>query len=213
VEPAWRALGGRPAILEAHVPFDRELSVLGARTRSGDVRFWPLVENEHRDGILRVSRAPAPAPAEVEREAVRHLGRLLQHLDHVGVATLELFACGNRLLANELAARVHNSGHWTWEGATTSQFENHLRAVADLPLGEVGALGPCAMVNAIGALPPAERVLAVPGATLHRYGKTPAPGRKLGHVTVLAPSPEALETRLARILALVGEPAPGSRAP
>ncbi len=149
------------------------------------MRCYPLVENHHRDGILRLTLAPAPGlRPELQELAEDYARRVLDRLGYVGVLALELFQVGGRLLANEIAPRVHNSGHWTIDGAATSQFENHVRAVAGLPLGGCAALGPCAMVNLIGETPAAAAVLAVDGAHLHLYGKAPRPGRKLGHVTV-----------------------------
>ncbi len=189
--PAWDELGGVPLILESVVPFDRELSVLAVRGLDGAVACWPLVENHHEGGILRVSRAPAPASTETATPRCRRAARswraqLLDDLDHVGVLAVELFDVGGELLANEIAPRVHNSGHWTIEGAVTSQFENHVRAVLGWPLGSTAARGPSAMVNCIGVMPARDAVLAIPGAHLHDYGKSPRPGRKLGHVTVVA---------------------------
>src|SRR4051812_36301411 len=191
---AFAALGGVPLILEAFVPFTRELSVLAARGVDGDVRAFPLVENVHRDGILRVSRAPGPSVDATLQAAGEALAQqLLDDLDYVGVLAVELFESDGVLLANEMAPRVHNSGHWTIEGAETSQFEQHLRAVLGWPLGSPAARGHAAMCNAIGALPPRDSVLAVPGARLHDYGKEPRPGRKLGHVTVVAESADELD--------------------
>jgi 5-(carboxyamino)imidazole ribonucleotide synthase len=201
VEPGFAELSaGGPLILETFVDFDRELSVLAARSRRGEVRVWPLVENHHVDGILRVSRAPAPdVTPELQQAAAGYAGSLLAHFDYVGVITLELFQFGDQLAANEMAPRVHNSGHWTIEGAVTSQFENHLRAILDWPLGSTEAVGVSAMVNLIGELPDPAVLLAVDGAHLHRYAKAPRPGRKVGHITVTAPDAEALETRLAQL--------------
>jgi 5-(carboxyamino)imidazole ribonucleotide synthase len=204
LDGAWDAIGGVPLILEQLVPFDRELSVLAVRGRDGDTAHWPLVENEHRDGILRVSRAPAPvSDPTTESLAADYAARVLDELAYVGVLAIELFHVGTDLLANELAPRVHNSGHWTIEGAVTSQFENHLRAVVGWPLGGTEARGACGMVNCIGGLPEAATVLAVPGAHLHDYGKTPRPGRKVGHVTVVASSVDERDESLARVAALV----------
>lgn len=184
-DAAWAMLGGRPLIAEAWVPFERELSIVGARTRDGSTCAWPLTENRHADGILRVSLAPVEDSA-LERVAAGYLEDLLDELDYVGVLALELFASGNRLLANEFAPRVHNSGHWTIEGATTSQFENHIRAVCSEPLGRADCRDFAGMVNLIGSIPAAVREFADPRATLHDYGKTARAGRKLGHVTVVA---------------------------
>jgi 5-(carboxyamino)imidazole ribonucleotide synthase len=204
VESAWSQLGGVPLILEALVPFTRELSIIAVRDVGGETRCWPVVENVHRDGILRLTRAPAPrADDALQRSAEACIVPLLDALDYVGVACVELFDVDGGLLVNEIAPRVHNSGHWTIEGAETSQFENHLRAVLGLPLGSTFARGPSAMVNCIGAMPAAAEILAVPGAHLYDYGKTPRPGRKLGHVTIVAPDPHLLEERLERVMALV----------
>jgi 5-(carboxyamino)imidazole ribonucleotide synthase len=199
-EQAWGVLGGRPLILEGFVPFDRELSVLAVRGRDGGCAFYPLVENLHRDGILRLSVAPAPrlTPA-LQAQAEGHARRALEVLGYVGVLAIEFFEVAGRLLANEMAPRVHNSGHWTIEGAECSQFENHLRAVLGRPLGSSAAVGCSAMVNLIGALPPAGSLLAVPGTHLHLYGKAPRPRRKLGHVTVCATDAAALADRLSRV--------------
>ncbi len=195
---AWDSIGAAgPFIFEAFVSFDRELSMLAVRNVDGDTRTWPLVENHHVDGILRVSRAPALDLTEAIATAARaSVTALLDDLDYVGVVTLELFQVGDQLLANEMAPRVHNSGHWTIEGAVTSQFENHIRAVLGWPLGSTEPIGVSAMVNCIGRLPDPADVLAVEGAHLHRYGKSPRRGRKVGHVTVVAPDAATLETRL-----------------
>ncbi|MFI5046415.1 MAG: 5-(carboxyamino)imidazole ribonucleotide synthase [Acidimicrobiia bacterium] len=205
LDAAWDALGATPLVLEALVPFDRELSVVAVRGLGGEVACWPVVENEHRDGILRLTRAPAPGTTpELERDARAIATSLLAELDHVGVLAIELFDVSGTLLANELAPRVHNSGHWTIEGAITSQFENHVRAVLGLPLGATDSRGVAAMVNCIGAMPDPAAVLAVPGAHLHDYGKAPRPGRKLGHVTVVADTDTDLDTRLEAVLASPG---------
>jgi 5-(carboxyamino)imidazole ribonucleotide synthase len=204
---AWAALRGVPLILERFVAFARELSVVAVRALDGTTLSWPVVENLHHEGILRVTRAPAPGIDASLRDRAEQLVReLLDDLDHVGVACVELFEVDGDLLANELAPRVHNSGHWTIEGAATSQFENHVRAVLGWPLGSTGARGPAAMVNCIGAVPDAATVLAVPGVHLHDYGKAPRLGRKVGHVTVTAPDEEELERRLAPVLDLAGPP-------
>lgn len=189
-----------PLILEKFVSFARELSILAVRSRSGETAFYPLVENHHRNGILRFSLAPAPRLDQaVQRSAEDAARRVLESLRYVGVLAIEFFECNGRLLANEMAPRVHNSGHWTIEGAITSQFENHLRAVLGLPLGSTAATGHSAMLNLIGELPEASEILAVPDAHLHLYGKSPRPGRKLGHVTVRAASPERLALRLSEL--------------
>ena len=194
-------------ILERFVPFTRELSVLAVRSRSGESAIYPLVENHHRSGILRLSLAPAPRlEPDIQRAAERAAYRILESLKYVGVLAIEFFEYQGELLANEMAPRVHNSGHWTIEGAITSQFENHLRAVLGLPLGSTGPAGHCAMLNLIGDLPDSAEVLAVPDAHLHLYGKSPRPGRKLGHVTLRAASPERLALRLSELPAFFHRP-------
>ncbi|MBX6362642.1 MAG: 5-(carboxyamino)imidazole ribonucleotide synthase [Gemmatimonadetes bacterium] len=208
-DAAWAALGGAPLILEAFVEFRRELSVLAVRGRGGEVAFYPLVENRHRDGILRVSRAPAPdITPELQALAERYATAVLERLGYVGVLAIEFFEArddegGVRLLANEMAPRVHNSGHWTIEGAETSQFENHLRAILGLPLGPTTPRGHSVMLNVIGTAPDIARIAAVPGAHLHLYGKEPRPGRKLGHVTVRADSAAAARAAADRVLPLL----------
>ncbi|HEY5171462.1 MAG TPA: ATP-grasp domain-containing protein, partial [Acidimicrobiia bacterium] len=197
---AWTQLGRVPCILEGFVSFDRELSIVAVRGRDGKVSCWPAVENHHRGGILRFTRAPAPGlDDDLQAHAEASIRPLLDALDYVGVCCVELFDVRGDLLANEIAPRVHNSGHWTIEGAQTSQFENHLRAILGLPLGSTEALGPSAMVNCIGAMPDRDPLLRVPGAHLHDYGKPARPGRKLGHVTVIAPDVRQLEARLASV--------------
>jgi 5-(carboxyamino)imidazole ribonucleotide synthase len=178
-------------LAEEVVPFRRELSILGVRSTTGETAFYPLVENVHRDGILRRSRAPAQnAPTAVAED---YAGRLLDELDYAGVLALELFETDDGLLANEVAPRVHNSGHWTIEGARTSQFENHLRAILGLPLGSTETPEPVALVNLIGDTPPLERLLRIAGAHVHLYGKAARPGRKLGHVTLVGDAVAALD--------------------
>ena len=197
VVAAWESLGGVPLILEGFVHFEREISIIAARRPSGEVRFYPLAENEHREGILRVSRCRAGDPMQAKAE--QYVRAVLEALDYVGVVALELFQAGDELLINEMAPRVHNSGHWTIEGAAVSQFENHLRAILDLPLGDTHAVGHAAMVNFIGTMPKAEAVLAMSGVHLHDYGKAPRAGRKIGHATVVADSAEAMEEAIARL--------------
>jgi 5-(carboxyamino)imidazole ribonucleotide synthase len=190
VEPAWRALGGAPSVVESLVDLRRELSIVAVRDRHGDCAFYPVAENVHRDGILRVTRAPADVAPEVQAEIKVFAGRIAEHLDHVGALAIELFDTAGGLLANEIAPRVHNSGHWTIEGAETSQFENHVRAITGMPLGPTDPIGYAAMVNLIGELPDAGALAAIGGAHLHLYGKVARPGRKLGHVTVRSASAE-----------------------
>ncbi len=206
VDAAWQLLGGRPLIVEQLVPFDRELSILAVRGRDGVTACYPLVENEHRQGILYRSTAPAPGlTPDLQAQAERHATAALDALEYVGVLAIEFFAVGPKLLANEMAPRVHNSGHWTIEGAETSQFENHLRAVVGWPLGSTAPRGHSLMLNLVGTTPEPPRVLGLPGTHLHLYGKAPRPGRKLGHVTVHAADPAALAGRRARLEAVMGD--------
>jgi 5-(carboxyamino)imidazole ribonucleotide synthase len=191
-------------LLEGFVHFDRELSQIAVRGRDGRMAFYPLVENHHADGLLRLSLAPAPkrTPA-LEQLARDYAARVLEALNYVGVLTIEFFQQGEQLLANEMAPRVHNSGHWTIEGAETSQFENHLRALLGLPLGAAEARQPCAMLNLIGELPDTRAVLAHVGTHLHLYGKKPRPGRKIGHITVRAGTIEEVLVRIERLRPLL----------
>jgi 5-(carboxyamino)imidazole ribonucleotide synthase len=189
-----------PLVLEKFVEFTREVSMLGVRARTGEMAFYPLIENHHRGGILRLSIAPAPnLTAELQEIAESATRKVLEALEYVGVLCIEFFQVGGKLLANEMAPRVHNSGHWSIEGAGTSQFENHLRAVMGLPVGSTAVMGHSAMVNLIGELPEAAEVLKVPNVHLHLYGKEPRPGRKVGHVTVRADKFEKLQQRLAEL--------------
>lgn len=200
LDAAWAALGAQAGkvglILEAFVAFERELSVVAVRGRDGAFRAWPLTENWHRDGILSASMAPAAGVAALMAQALDHARELAAALDYVGVFALELFVRDGELLANEMAPRVHNSGHWTIEGADTSQFENHLRAVLGLPLGSTAAVGASVMLNWVGAMPAATPVLASPAGHWHDYGKTPRPGRKVGHATLRADGSSALADAL-----------------
>ncbi|KAB7764080.1 5-(carboxyamino)imidazole ribonucleotide synthase [Xanthomonas maliensis] len=197
---AWAALGAQAAtvglIVEAFVPFQREVSVVAVRGRDGEFRAWPLTENWHVDGVLSASLAPASVDTALQALAERHAQAVAERLDYVGVFALELFVRDGELLANEMAPRVHNSGHWTIEGAETSQFENHVRAVLGLPLGSTAMRGHACMLNWLGAMPDAAAFLAVPGGHWHDYGKQPRDGRKVGHASVRADRPEVLAQRL-----------------
>jgi 5-(carboxyamino)imidazole ribonucleotide synthase len=203
---AWERLHSTQLILEGLVPFDRELSIIAVRGRRGETLFYPLVENIHADGILRVSYAPAPDAEEIQSVAEDYATRLLDALDYVGVLAIELFQAGAQLIANEMAPRVHNSGHWTIEGAQTSQFENHVRAILGYPLGDVAPIGCSAMVNIIGRLPEPEQVLRHRDAHLHLYGKGVRPGRKLGHITLRGDESQALRRRAEELLREIAEP-------
>ncbi|MBK5257693.1 MAG: 5-(carboxyamino)imidazole ribonucleotide synthase [Vicinamibacteria bacterium] len=183
-DAAWRSLGGVPLILESLVPFDREISVISVRGRGGEFSTYALTENFHEHSILSASLSPAPRSEEIEDTAITFARRLAEDLDYVGVFALELFEHEGNLLVNEMAPRVHNSGHWTIEGAITSQFENHLRAVLGLPLGSTQALGTSVMLNWISEVPDALPLLAEPLGHWHDYGKTSRPGRKVGHATL-----------------------------
>lgn len=193
---ACKALRGRSLIAEKWIDFDREVSAIGARNVDGDIRLYPITENRHSDGILRVSRAPDSATS-IATLAHQYLTEMLQRLSYVGVLTIEFFVQDDRLLANEFAPRVHNSGHWTIEGAETSQFENHLRAILNLPLGDTTAIAHAGMVNLIGCMPAAS--FGSGRCYLHDYGKTPRPGRKLGHITLLADSADERDRELDKI--------------
>jgi 5-(carboxyamino)imidazole ribonucleotide synthase len=186
---AWAQLNA-PCILEGMVAFDTEVSLIAARNRSGQLAFYPLTENSHREGILRISRAPAHP--ELQSLAEQHLTPLLERLDYIGVLAVEFFVVGSHLLANEMAPRVHNSGHWTIEGSDTSQFENHLRAILGLPLGST-ASRPTVMFNCIGSMCPREETARFSSIARHDYGKAPRPGRKVGHLTVPASDTVAVE--------------------
>ncbi|MEQ1513979.1 MAG: 5-(carboxyamino)imidazole ribonucleotide synthase [Lysobacteraceae bacterium] len=203
VDAAWNALGAQAAtvglILEAFVPFERELSIVAVRGRDGALRTWPLTENWHVDGVLSASLAPARVDDALARTALAHARALAEALDYVGVFALELFCRDGVLLANELAPRVHNSGHWTIEGSETSQFENHLRAVLGLPLGDTRMVGHACMLNWIGAMPDPNAVLREAGGHWHDYGKEPRVGRKVGHATLRADTAHELAAALTRV--------------
>lgn len=201
LDPAWERLGGQALILEAFVPFQRELSCLGVRAADGELAFYPVVENVHRDGILRTAQPRAHDPLQAEAED--YVERVLAELGYVGVLAFEFFVADGRLLANEIAPRVHNSGHWSIEGAECSQFENHLRAIAGLPLGDTALRGLSAMVNFIGQAPDTAALCAIPGVHVHHYGKTPKPLRKVGHATVTAVDEAQLQARLGALQGLV----------
>ena len=211
VDAAWQALGAQAGtvglIVEAFIPFERELSVVAVRGRDGEFRTWPLTENWHVDGVLSASLAPAQVDAVLVEAAYAHARRLAESLDYVGVFALELFYRDGELLANEMAPRVHNSGHWTIEGAETSQFQNHLRAVLGLPLGETRTLGHACMLNWIGEMPDAASVLQEAGGHWHDYGKEPRAGRKVGHATLRADDAAALAHALARVGVALGRQA------
>lgn len=203
MEQAWVELGPAGSLIaESFVKFSREVSIIAVRGQNGDVKTWPLAENHHHNGILSHSIVPAPNSADLQPVAQDYITRLLNHLNYVGVLTLELFVTDNGLYANEMAPRVHNSGHWSIEGAICSQFENHIRAVAGLPLGSTDVVRPTVMINIIGKHPKSEDVLALNGAHLHLYNKTEREGRKIGHITLM-PNDSAELTTLCRQLAKI----------
>jgi len=202
IDAAWAQLGAPGLIYEKFQPFSRELSIIGARDQKGRFVSYPLSSNTHSGGLLRFSVAPY-RNARLESLAKRHLRRVMEHLSYVGVLTIEFFVVGGRLVANEMAPRVHNTGHWTIEGAVTSQFENHVRAICNLPLGSTRALGATAMINFLGTLPDRSSLLGIEGLAFHDYGKEPRPGRKLGHCTILRSSAADRNRALAEALKLI----------
>ena len=206
LERAFARLGGVPCVLERRLELEAELSVVLARGVDGDVRPFPVSENRHRDGILETTVVPATVPARLAADALDLATRVAAALEYVGVLAVELFVAGGALSVNELAPRPHNSGHWTLDACSTDQFEQQLRAVCGLPLGDAELLSPVTMVNLLGDLwaggePRWEELFRRPGVKLHLYGKQEArPGRKMGHLNVLARTPEqalrlALEAR------------------
>jgi 5-(carboxyamino)imidazole ribonucleotide synthase len=184
IEEAWSAMGAEGLIYEKFQAFSREVSIIGARSGTGELVTYPLSANTHAGGILRYGLAPFVRP-NLERTAKIYLKRIMKALDYIGVLAIEFFVVNGRLVANEMAPRVHNSGHWTIEGCITSQFENHLRAICNLPLGSTRPLGHTAMVNFLGEMPDREELLEIEGLAFHDYGKAPRANRKLGHCTVL----------------------------
>jgi 5-(carboxyamino)imidazole ribonucleotide synthase len=199
---AWREIGSVPSIAEAFVEFEREVSLIGVQGARGELAFYPLAENAHRNGILASTIAPYE-DSVLQQQAERWLAAIMSALQYRGVLTVEFFHTTSGLVANEMAPRVHNSGHWTIEGAETSQFENHLRAVLGWPLGNPGARGHAAMLNLLGRLPPRDTVLGIPGAHLHDYGKSARPGRKVGHCTLVDTDRARLLERLTPLQAVV----------
>jgi 5-(carboxyamino)imidazole ribonucleotide synthase len=201
LDAAWAALGTVPLIYEGFVKFTREVSIIGVRSTTGEFRCYPLSANTHESGILRYSLAPYQN-ASLQKQAETYLKRLMKHFDYAGVLTIEFFVRAGKLVANEMAPRVHNSGHWTIEGAQTSQFENHIRAILGLPLGSTRAIGHSAMLNFIGTIPHLQNILRVPGVHFHSYGKEPRQNRKLGHCTVTAASAAARDRALRSLMKL-----------
>jgi len=221
VDPAWHALQGTsqglergegeektsgltvPLILEKFVEFQAEVSILAARGMNGEIAFYPLTENVHEHGILRISRCPASKRVDGVRfqdRAEQIAEAVLKRLDYVGLLAIELFVVGEELLANEMAPRVHNSGHWTMDGSRTSQFEQHLRAIMGWPLGAPQTVGVCGMVNLIGNCPALSEFARIPGARVHWYGKEPRPGRKVGHLNFVEQTQSDLDAVMAAAL-------------
>jgi len=201
VQGAFAELGSVPCILEGFVSFSGEVSLIAVRARDGQTRFYPLVHNTHENGILRLSVASDNHPLQTLAE--EYVARVLTRLDYVGVLAFEFFEVDGGLKANEIAPRVHNSGHWTIEGAECSQFENHLRAIAGLPLGSTARVGASAMLNFIGSVPPVEKVAALADVHLHHYGKAFKAGRKVGHATLRCADADTLRSRIAEVETLI----------
>jgi 5-(carboxyamino)imidazole ribonucleotide synthase len=198
---AFAELGSVPCILEGFVPFTGEVSLVAVRARDGETRFYPLVHNRHDSGVLALSIASTEHPLQALAED--YVGRVLKQLDYVGVLAFEFFEVDGGLKANEIAPRVHNSGHWTIEGAECSQFENHLRAVAGLPLGSTAKVGESAMLNFLGSVPEVSKVTAIEDCHLHHYGKAFKAGRKVGHATLRSKDMASLKARIAEVEALI----------
>jgi 5-(carboxyamino)imidazole ribonucleotide synthase len=198
INDAWSSMNGVESILEGFVTFKRELSLIAVRGIDNDHRYYPLVENTHHNGILRMTNAPAEnIGKEVQETAERYMRSLLDELNHVGVLTIELFETEEGLVANEIAPRVHNSGHWSIEGSITSQFENHVRAITAMPLGDTATLHPfCTMINIISKVGDVNEVLMMPNAHLHLYDKEEREDRKLGHITITAKSKDEMNSNI-----------------
>lgn len=207
IDDAWAELGeataNAPLIAEGFINFEREVSIIAVRAKNGEIRYYPLVQNEHHNGILAKTIAPAPNAEHLTEQAQSNIKKLLEHLDYVGVLTLELFVTPEGLLANEIAPRVHNSGHWSIEGAVCSQFENHIRAVASLPLGDTSIVKPSVMLNVIGEYPNLADVLAVDGVHYHGYDKEEREDRKIAHITVMPSDSEKLNYTAKKVVALL----------
>lgn len=212
IATAWQELGDAvtgdggltdapaPLIAEGFIHFSREVSIIAVRSQNGDICYYPLVENHHTNGILSKSIAPAANADHLTEQAQSNISKILSHLDYIGVLTLELFVSDDGLIANEIAPRVHNSGHWTIEGANTSQFENHIRAVLGLPLGDTGIIKPSVMLNVIGKYPNIHELLTHTGVHFHHYHKAERDGRKIGHITVMSDDNDGVVTNITQLL-------------
>lgn len=207
IDEAWAELGEAtktaPLIAEGFINFEREVSIIAVRAQNGDIRYYPLVQNEHHNGILAKTTAPAPAAEHLTAQAQSNIKKLLDHLNYVGVMTLELFVTPEGVLANEIAPRVHNSGHWSIEGAVCSQFENHMRAVAGLPLGDTSIVKPCVMLNVIGQYPDLAEILAIDGVHYHGYDKEERDDRKIAHITVMPTDSNQLDDTVKQVVAVL----------
>lgn len=207
INTAWQELGEAtktaPLIAEGFINFTREVSIIAVRSQTGEIRYYPLVENEHFNGILAKTTAPAPNCENLTAQAQENIKKLLEHLNYVGVLTLELFVTDDGVIANEIAPRVHNSGHWSIEGAVCSQFENHMRAVTGLPLGDTSIVKPSVMLNVIGNYPNVADVLAIDGVHYHGYDKAEREGRKIAHITVMPTDTEKLAETVEKVVALL----------
>jgi 5-(carboxyamino)imidazole ribonucleotide synthase len=203
VRGTFAELGSVPCLLEGFVPFDGEVSLIAVRGRDGETRFYPLVHNSHEQGILRLSIVSSQHP--LQKLAEDYVSRVLTQLDYVGVLAFEFFEVDGGLKANEIAPRVHNSGHWTIEGSQCSQFENHLRAVAGLPLGSTKKVGESAMLNFIGSVPAVDKVIAIDDCHLHHYGKAFKAGRKVGHATISSADRATLDRQITAVESLIDQ--------
>ena len=203
LERTWQKLGDSALILESFVPFEAECSLVAVRGLDGETRTWPLIRNVHSNGILKLS-LPGVFDESLQSRAAEYMQTLLEHFDYTGVLTVEFFLLHGELLVNEFAPRVHNSGHWTIEGATCSQFENHLRAISGLPLGDTDMKAWSMMFNWIGEMPDQKKAMAVPGLHWHDYGKLPRPGRKIGHATLTAKSMQELKINADHLAGIAG---------
>ena len=203
LERAWQKLGDFDLVLEAFVPFQAECSLVAVRGLDGEIRTWPLARNVHSNGILVLSM-PGAFDEALQSLATRKMKALLEHFDYRGVLTIEFFLADGKLLANEFAPRFHNSGHWSIDGAVCSQFENHVRAVASMPQGETSMTGHSVMFNWIGEMPDRERAMKIPGLHWHDYGKSPRPGRKIGHATLTASREDELKRNAGRLAEIAG---------
>ena len=203
LERAWQKLGDFDLVLEAFVPFQAECSLVAVRGMEGETRTWPLAKNVHSNGILMLSM-PGVFDDALQSLATRKMKALLEHFDYRGVLTIEFFLADGKLLANEFAPRVHNSGHWSIDGAVCSQFENHVRAVAGMPLGETTMTSHSVMFNWIGEMPDRDHAMEIPGLHWHDYGKAPRPGRKIGHATLTAASEDELKRNAGRLAEIAG---------